>query len=311
MWKWICSLFSQPAQNVHEEMKTEIFVQEEKSVEEIHFEDAIKIALDISSDFEGDGGFGNIVGDFDGQCLTCGALGWTWKFGEQQKMVLYCEKLYPGCIQKYMPTQGGQYLFLCTKPVAGTSEEISSWSSGATVKSPHYSELKAFWGSSEMTGVQVYYAKSIANKAMGYATAWTKARNGSVMAPTLQEFCFFFDVVVNNGSLLGLSFSDVSERLHHSGEAGVMEEITQWCGKQQNKDCRKNGIYWKTLSVSQLEVELLVMGWLRSMKSKSQWQASVMNRRGLISVGSGYNEGVKKDFYTKYPLLKNVTVVAP
>jgi len=34
-----------------------------------------------------------------------------------------------------------------------------------------------------------------------------------------------------------------------------------------------------------------------------------MNRRGLLAVGSGFNEGVKKDLYAKYPALKKTIVV--
>lgn len=270
----------------------------------MQYQDALKIALEISADFEGSG-FDNVVGNFDGQILTCGALGWTWRFGDHQQMVLQCERANPGATQKYMPTEGKEYLDLCGELVARTIPEVTRWTRsghGSMVNEPYLSELKAFWGSPEMIDIQVSFAHRIGEKAIRYDRDWVMSSQQDFVM-TVQEFCFFFDLVVNNGSLLGLSYSDVRQRIGGSGV--ILGEISHWCSVQSNRDSRRNADYWGRLSPIDNERNLLVLGWLRALKAKREWAPSVMNRRGILALGSGYCEGEKKDLYGRFPTFRD------
>lgn len=295
----ICDFFKRPKQNVEWPVAEERRPVIESSPEQIvHIEDATKFALTLSADFEGDGGFGNVVGNFDGQCLTCGALGWTWKFGDQQKMVQYCEKLYPGIVSKKMPGKGGEYLLLCSKPIAVSSTTVSTWSVGSKVSEPWRSELAALWGCAEMQGVQVYFAGDMAKKAAALSLDWVKSRNANHTEETTEVsmalFCFFFDLVVNNGSMKGVTYQMVHDRITQSGVEQSVEEVLHWCAVQSQKDCQRNAHYWEGMTKTGEQIEMMICGWLRALKSVPQWQASVMNRRGIIALGSGWAEGQLK-----------------
>src|SRR5208282_1909204 len=122
--------------------------------------------------------------------------------------------------------------------------------------------------------------------------------------PTVQEFCFFFDVVVNNGSLRSLDFSSVSGcYTAHGGEGPTHDVIINWLmnvpdNELQSKDSHQNADLWAGLLATTPEpmLHLFVLAWLRSCAATAQYQGLVMNRKGMLAMGTGWVDGSQLNF---------------
>jgi len=274
-------------------------------VDETNLKSATCCALKISSDFEGNGDpFSNIVGNFDNMGLTAGALGWTWGLGDHQRLVQkFVLEFGRDLLYAYMPTLGDDYLYLVNQRPSDSFKEIATWSRGSKVLSPYIKELQSLWGSKEMIKIQTEESLEIGERALRYGIGWKQGEEEiSWDDPILfSEFCFFFDVVVQNGSLKGLSYQIVSERIRTDGLTYVLSQILNWCASRDSsyaawKDSRRNALHWKGVleNASLGQQKLFILAWLRSLKSYKKYQASVMNRKGIMALGSGYSEGELK-----------------
>jgi hypothetical protein len=284
-----------PQLTPEEELEVELPKVSFADVTTMTLEDATRMALQVSASFEGHDGFSQVTGNFDSQGLSCGALQWTWKQGTQQKLVLKCD-----VVEKYMRTMGSIYVRLAGLPITKSEPQIMQWSRGAKVLEPYNTELRTLWGSPEMIDVQVYFSNTMAKKADLYSRDWiTKSGRQDY---TIQEFCFFFDIVVNNGSLLFLTYDDVFDRMTSNGRSKVISEIIDWCESRADRDCRRNAVLWASMvnSAEVNQVDLLCLAWLRSLKAKSLYQSSVMNRHGTLAMGIGYSDSEKRDVNTQY-----------
>ena len=275
------------------------------TVHTIGLRDAVKIALDLSASFEGPGKFGNIVGNFDGQGLTCGALGWIWKNGNQQAMVLECEKKYPGIVLRLMPSLGATYLKLCRTPVAQSFQQVSSWSDHGQVMPVYKKELQLFWSSPQMVEVQVDHAMRIANEAIKGLDAYC----GGDEWP-LQEFLFFFDIEVQNGSLAGINLDDVVKFIdgsggYHEAASKVLQWVLARC-PLVNYNTWKEEI--EQGGAGHDKIELFVLAHLRSLKAREQYQDEVMNRKATIALLRGYVNREMYDLRQKVPSIEKTWV---
>lgn len=249
---------------------------------------ATQTALLISSSFESHEGFASVVGNFDGEGLTCGALGFTWKFGRIQKLMLQAEEKYPGLLTKYMPTYGKYFLKLAKMPIQSSFPTIARLSQGNTVISSYRVELQKFWGSPEMVEIQTNEAIQMGMQARHYAKLWSQC-SSNVVTPRLYQFVFFFDIVVQNGSLLGLTYGSVMDFIGHSIDAAT-ETVLAYCGSNSNSDLKQNAILWrKIFSEANLDQKkLFFLAFLRMEKANANFSASVMNRKGTLALMQGY-----------------------
>lgn len=258
-----------------------------------------KTALKVTSSFEGNDGFATVTGNFDGQGLSAGALQWTVGMGTFQSIVNKTIQGNPGILSRLMPQTGAELQTLLQAPLNEAVSIAASWDDGyRRVKEPYLSELKAFWGSVECITEQVLTAQKLANQAAVYANAWVQLRDepNAPQDPTVQEFCFFFDVVVNNGSLRGLTYKDVVNfYAANGGPDAAHEVIINWCAnaspnESQAIDCIKNSQLWsQMLSTAPDSLKKLwVLGFLRAKMANAQFQALVLNRKGTLALGQGW-----------------------
>lgn len=271
----------------------------------VSLEQALHTVVLISSSFESPDGFSAVVGNFDGEGLTCGALGFTWKYGRQQQLILEAEAKYPGLATRLMPDYGKTFLTYAAMPVMGGSfQNIANMSDGNGHVFPQIkTELMAYWGSPEMTEIQLGEALHMGQHALIDAQKWAKdARNSD--APTLHELAFFFDVGVQNGSMEGISFSSIQScmgpNLDHN-----LQTVLNFCKSNSNKDCQRNAILWNKVfeNATDNQKNLLIVGYLRARKARTQYIPSVLNRRGTLSVMQGYVNQELRNFYSQYPYL--------
>jgi hypothetical protein len=266
------------------------------SLSEITLAQAVHIALQISSSFEGNAGFGNVSGNFDGQGLSCGALSWTWTYGLQQGMVKEFNQSHPGLIEKLMPVMGKSYLNLVEMPVDESMPLVKSWSVAGVLNKEIASELQKLWSSPQMVEIEVSRAMKTGTEVYLHASRWAKSFGTQV---TLHEFVFFFDVLVQNGSMQ-VSFLDVQEFVG-TDISSAIEEVYEWCESQSLKDCKSNAELWRSLVLTEEQLYLMVLGFLRTRKALVQYQPSVMNRKGSIAALTGYCNGRVYDLRTLVP----------
>ena len=269
---------------------------------------ATQTAIEISSSFESHDGFASVVGNFDGEGLTCGALGFTWKYGRQQDLIIQCEVKHPGLILKYMPSMGRTFLSLAKMPIGKSFPSIVKMSDHAGQVLPAIkSELKVYWGSPEMVEIQVQEANDMAKKASAYCNAWNSATENTSV--TLHEFCFFFDMIVQNGSLDDLTYMSVKNYVGPSIKMAFVNVI-DFCERNSNRDSKQNARLWeKIFPLTNLNQQrLVILAYLRAERSAQAYAASVMNRRGSIALMQGYVNRSLRDFSTQYPSLLADTV---
>jgi hypothetical protein len=284
---------------------------------------AIDVCVRISGDFEGNSGYSGVVGNFDKMGITCGVLGWPWGLGNQQRLISKLVSKDGGkeVIRRHMPTIGMEYLNLSEMPVRKSLSIVSSWSSGAKVREPYLSELKALWGSPEMIEVQREQSEPIFNSAVKYSKAWLGYFNHSGHPP-LWVIAYFFDIVVMNGSLRGILPDDVQQFMDDNGGHSEIEMIFSFCSSANStmaayKDCKKNALHWRTeygpilmSSDESFSIErfLFVLGYMRSMRANYTYRAATLNRRGIMALGSGYTESELKILKNTFKNYKNTLV---
>ena len=272
-----------------------------------------EIALKITSDFEGHDGFSNVIGNFDGMGLTAGAIGFNFGMGTMQPLVLKFEKQNVELLHKLMPQWGQDYLRLCHARPREAVAEIGMWSHGSRVKAPIKAELKALWSSGPMVHIQIDAAGGYGQKAAKDSCFWVAAREDQ-MTPiqpekylskiNIQEFCYFFDMRVMNGSSKGLTRDSVALYIEQNGNQMdlILQDVVEWCSSRSTdqaawKDCKRNGELWKdeVSLLSEDQQYLMIFGWLRALKSNFRWQPATMNRRGIFAAGLGWTEGEMKN----------------
>lgn len=243
-------------------------------------------AIDISQGFEGSDPWANITGNFDGAYLTCGALGFTWKYNNQPPMILeYINKHGADKLLALMPKTGAEYIHAAELGEIGGKDIVSKWSSGNKVREPYYSELRAFWKSKDMRDIQVKHAW----KMMGNF-AKEKTIQGQeyfkLEAPRFSHFAYWFDQAVLNGTRNTVTFGAVN--------SGLFDYETKQ-GQYLRDDLKKNqGLWLRNIRKADFDIDketLLNMAWVRAKKSRFEFIPVTMCRRGTLAMGEGYVNG--------------------
>lgn len=254
-------------------------------------------ALEISQDFEGEDPWANITGNFDGAGLTCGALGWTIQWDNQQRLVRDFVAYYgEDRGLELMPKTWKEYWEVCQlRPYSEAIRRVSRWSDGAKVEEPYNSELREFWKSEGMKKIQVTYAKADMGK-----WAWSQMR---IMQAYFKDdtrpfkwFAFWFDQAVLNGT------GKASQP--HEAESVSIQQVWDWMASETGygiKDFRNNRLLWmgSFLEASPPDITLLKLAYLRAIQARAQFDTITMNRRGTIAMGVGYVNGSLYDLREK------------
>lgn len=247
-----------------------------------------RVALDIVQSFEGETRWANITGNFDGAGLTCGALGWTWQYEDQQRLVKEFKKTVPDwefVLSETMPKYGKRYMELCRMSRSDSWSEICSWSTPkGGVSAPIRKELEAFWTSEDMIEIQCLEARRTMTQ---YALDNIASFKGS---KTFQKFLWLFDTRVLNGSLKGVGLGKYY--LYDSSIVDDYLDTAEIYGGHNRADAMKNVKLWSNKKLySHDEPQLMALAWDRAKLARREFVHTTMNRRGTISTECGMVNG--------------------
>ncbi|HEX8168017.1 MAG TPA: peptidoglycan-binding domain 1 protein [Beijerinckiaceae bacterium] len=258
-------------------------------------------AVAITPGFEVSGDpYLGVSGDFDGMGISCGALQWNIGQGSLQPMVKNVGK---AVVVSAMPTIGSDMWTACTTSIPKGLAIVRSWQTGTKLKPGPKSELRALMGTPEMRAQQDQRIDKVAASALKSATDWMSAQGKG--AATKRLFCWFFDLITQNGGLEGLAPKDVADFINAHGPGLADDAICNFLEavpgtKGHAKDAHQNGSLWRN-KVDDEKLEILTMSYLRSNTANPLWRHVVLNRKGTIAMGSGWVNSTKYDF-AKYGL---------
>jgi len=167
---------------------------------EVNWFEWCRRAIDVSKEFEG-GDWANITGNFDGAYLTCGALGFTWKYNNQPPMIIDFVKR-KGADEGYrlMPKYWKQYWAAAIEGENRGASVVSEWSdSKGNVREDVRKELFAFWTSPEMLKIQVETAEKMMGSFAKRKALETQDFFG-LKEPQFSHYAYWFDQAVLNGT---------------------------------------------------------------------------------------------------------------
>lgn len=258
--------------------------------------DWIAAAIAITPGFEASGDpYMAVTGDFDAMGISCGALQWNMGKGSLQPMAKAVGK---STVVAAMPILGEQFWTACNSSIAKGLTIVRSWQTGAKLKAEAARELRVLMGTPEMRAQQDARIAGKAQNAFGLASQWAANRPGG--QPSKRSFCWFFDLVTQNGGLNGLTFQEMADFLEQTkpdrADDFICDFLVSRTGKSGHvKDAHKNAQLWRN-KADGAGLELLVLSYLRSETADARWRHVVLNRKGTIAMGMGWVNGTKRDF---------------
>ncbi len=258
--------------------------------------DWIKSAVTITPGFETAGDpYMGVSGDFDGMGISCGALQWNIGQGSLQAMV---KAVGNAVVTKAMPVHGAQLWLACASSIAKGLGIVRGWQAGINLRPVPKAELRAFMGTPEMRAEQDKKIDSVAKTAHAGATAWATGMGAG--APSKRLFCWFFDLVTQNGGLERLTPAKVKAFIAANAPDKADDVICDFLAAIKGtsghaKDARANAALWRNSAAGE-KLPLLCMSYLRSMTSNPLWRHVVINRKGTIAMGKGHVNSTKWDF---------------
>ena len=258
--------------------------------------DWVKSAVKITPGFETTGDpYMGVSGDFDGMGISCGALQWNIGKKSLQPMVLAIPE---SVVTAAMPGFGPEMLKACKANVIDGLKIVRQWQTGQTLKPKVKAELRTLMGTPEMRKQQDIKIGKVADLAFTRAASWAKDRDSG--EPTKRLFCWFFDIVTQNGSLEGLTPAKVRDfiALFTPGKADdvICDFLANRTGNSGHvKDAHKNAKLWRDKADAE-QLEVLCMSFLRAETASPTWRHVVLNRKGAIAMGKGWVNSAKWDF---------------
>lgn len=259
----------------------------------------IEAALAITGDFET---LGNpwiaVSGDFDGMGISCGPLQWNIGQNSLQPMV---RNLGRETVGQAMPLLGSEMWAACTSPIAAGLSIVRSWQTGRRLRLEAQSEIQALLGLPMMRGEMLEKVRKVADHAHRLAGEWEQ-RPGKPSGPV---FCWFFDLVTQNGGLKGLERADVEAFITAHGSERVDDTVCDWLAQRSpsgghNRDAIRNADLWRN-QASGAVLELLVLSYLRSQLAKVEWRHVVLNRKGTLAMGQGWVNSERYELQAQFP----------
>lgn len=227
--------------------------------------DFLKIALSITGSFEGSG-YGNVAGNFDGQGLSAGILQWNYGQGSLQNKILnpIIQATGSDYVDSFFPSP------VSHSAIMGPKEAIkfakSKMLNGKRLKPEWQKAWKNFMITEVVKKQQHMAADSIASKAWSYCKDYNMK--------SLRAFCWFFDIVTQNGSLRGVEMPSTKT---------YFEDL--------EKDAGKNLDHWKRYSTVHDEESRILFTWTCRRVKRNQWADDVISRKGTIAHSLGMVHG--------------------
>ena len=253
-------------------------------------------AVGITPRFETSGDpYQAATGDFDGMGISCGALQWNIGKSSLQPMVLAVGK--PAVIAA-MPVFGNELWTACNGTVAQGLRIVRGWQTGTSLKPKPKAELRALMGTPAIRAQQQERIDRVAAKSFDAATEWAAVSTGGPASKRL--FCWFFDLVTQNGGLDGLTPRRVNDFIAANRPDKVDDLICDFLATRTGRsghirDAKKNGELWRDAATPE-KLEILCMSYLRSETAIPRWRHVVLNRKGAIAMGKGWVNSSSWDF---------------
>jgi len=258
-------------------------------------DDFLTAGLKITGHFEDSSDpLGAVSGNFDGMGISLGVLQWNIGSNSLQPIV---RTLGKAAVTSTMPARGADLWTACNATVPQGLAIVKAWQPGNKLPKPVFNELKAFVRSTPFQDQQLKVARKVGN------AAWDTAVNLAVKqgrtTATKREFCWFYDVFTQNGSLKSVTPKKVQDFIDAHGANSADDFICDWLkGRSDDnrgaKDSRKNATLWRN-TVPPDRLFLLVASFLRTGEANPLWHSDVMNRKGTIALGGGWVHGSQHD----------------
>lgn len=248
--------------------------------------DWIKSAVKITAGFETAGDpYMGVSGDFDGMGISCGVLQWNIGQASLQPMV---KAVGQAVVSAAMPVNGAEMWSACTGSITSGLAIVRGWQAGAELKPGPKAELRALMGTPQMRAEQDKVIAGVAASAYKQATDWAAAGGA---APTKRLFCWFFDVLTQNGGLEGLTpaavASFIATNTPEKADDLICDFLAEVAGTGGHaKDARANATLWRDQAAGE-KLPILCMSYLRSKTALPKWRHVVINRKGAIAMGKG------------------------
>src|SRR3954452_24516558 len=157
----------------------------------------IKTVLMVTGYFENSSDpLGAVSGDFDEMGISLGVL--QWNIGSESLQPLV-RNIGRAKVVATMPVYGSDLWTACTSGIPHGLIVVRGWQNGSRLQPAVAKELKAFVRSAPFIEQQVAAAHHVAERAWSNATTWNAAYGKG--EPSLQDFCWFFDLHTQNGGL--------------------------------------------------------------------------------------------------------------
>lgn len=258
--------------------------------------DWVEAAVAITPGFEVSGDpYVGVSGDFDDMGISCGALQWNIGQGSLQSMV---KAIGRTAVVAAMPTHGVDMWQACNTTIKNGLAIVRGWQTNKKLKAKPKAELVALMGASAMRAEQDKKIANVAQVAFDRAETWATASPGRT--PSKRLFCWFFDLVTQNGGLEGLTPRGVADFIAINTPNKADDVICDFlAGKKGTsghvKDAVRNAVLWRDEATGE-RLELLCMSYLRSKTAVLKWQHVVLNRKGAIAMGGGWVNSGRFDF---------------
>jgi hypothetical protein len=252
-------------------------------------------ALKVTGHFEdSDSPLGGVTGDFDDMGVSLGVLQWNIGMGSLQPMV---RSIGRAAVVQAMPAYGAEMWAACNANVAEGLRIVRAWQPGGHLRLPVAAELKRLALCAPFVAQQVANAEKVAERAYAAAAEWAGAMDEP--KPDKRLFCWFFDVLTQNGGMKGIGHGDVAAFTQRLGADRTDDVICDWLAARSPddagfRDSRRNASLWRD-SISDERLPLFVASYLRAMKSRPQYRGDVLNRKATIALGTGWVHGERHE----------------
>jgi hypothetical protein len=228
-----------------------------------------------------------VTGNFDGMGISLGVLQWNIGSNSLQPIV---KALGRDVCTSTMPHLGDDLWKACNAPVAQGLAVVRAWQPANALPNSVRDELRAFVKSRQFQDLQLKTAHAVGDQAWNTASDWAQKQGRT--SPTKREFCWFYDVFTQNGSLKSVTPATVQAFIDNHGAAQADDLVCDWLAARTDDkpgavDSRKNAILWRN-AVADANLFLFVASFLRTAEANPLWQSDVMNRKGTIAVGTGW-----------------------
>ena len=282
------------------------FLLKSQSLQNVYFEDALKIILSFKTNsLNIEDGYNKVTGNFDSNGISLGLLQWNIGTGSLQRLV---KKAGERIVLETMPKFGKDFWKACNINTSDGLKIVNSWQIKNLVQKEQKIELEKFLSYKNVKEIQYDKALIIGKIALDNSKKWAKDMRNSDTA-SFKEFVYFFDLYTFNDGLRGLWVKDVAK--FKTDNANPKEIILNWLNTREKplysiKDAKSNVNEWSNFSITNEKLDLFILGYLRALTSNGdtgKLKADVLNRRGTICLEKGTVHGSHYDFgviYSKY-----------